>query len=234
VNLLVPHYSIPLNTMIASLFVFVLLVEGSMSQCTSQLAAVKASDQQAMITSTNAFRSQLAMGKLVDMNQHPMDKAGNMLQVMWNQTLANVAQKWADCCNFEHSGTPGVGENIFEQGGSPMDVTSNFNMAVSDWSSELPNNFTYRASNVFTDDDMAAGHYTQLAWAATSQVGCGYASCPNLNPGMQSVFVVCQYYPPGNYLNQVIYNPNPKGCTSGSACTNTAQKTVCNAQGLCK
>jgi len=176
--------------------------------------------------------SALKLGQLVDMNKQPMDKSDNMLQVQWNDSLATGAQNWASCCQFAHSKTPGVGENIFAQGGQAADVTSNFNMAVASWSSELPNNWTYSATNVFTRAAMAAGHYTQLAWAATSQVGCGYANCPNIFAGYDpSILVVCQYYPQGNYLNQVIYNPNPNGCTSGSACSNGA---TCNAQGLCQ
>jgi len=220
--------------MIASLFVFVLLVQGSMSQCASQAAAVGPSDIQAMISATNAFRSQLAMGQLVDSSGHGMDMADNMLRVQWNQSMADVAQKWADCCKYSHSSTDGVGENIFAQGGRPADATTNFNLAVGKWSAELPNNWVYRPDNVFTGSEpKVVGHYTQLGWASTSSVGCGYASCPNIFPTMPtSIFVVCQYYPAGNMEGGVVYNPNPQGCNSGS-CTNAAQTTGCDAQGLC-
>jgi hypothetical protein len=47
------------------------------------------------------------------------------------------------------------------------------------------------------------GHYTQVVWEETEQVGCGYASCENGN----SIFevIVCNYDPPGNYIGQTPY-----------------------------
>ena len=43
------------------------------------------------------------------------------------------------------------------------------------------------------------GHFTQVVWANTKQVNCGYAT---FKDSYNSYYVVCQYYPPGNYNNQ--------------------------------
>ena len=55
---------------------------------------------------------------------------------------------------------------------------------------------------------MATGHFTQVVWASTTKVGCGVALCPagTIASTMQSVYVVCQYGPPGNYQSK--FNEN--------------------------
>jgi cysteine-rich secretory family protein len=47
----------------------------------------------------------------------------------------------------------------------------------------------------------AVGHYTQMVWANTKQVGCGTA----FSPGLDYSFLVCRYDPLGNYPNQLPY-----------------------------
>ena len=47
----------------------------------------------------------------------------------------------------------------------------------------------------------ATGHFTQVVWKATTQVGCGVAMS---NDG--GVYGVCQYTPPGNYNNEFVQN----------------------------
>jgi hypothetical protein len=44
------------------------------------------------------------------------------------------------------------------------------------------------------------GHYTQIIWRNTTEVGCGMATCSN-----GSEIWVCNYNPPGNYLRQNAY-----------------------------
>ena len=42
------------------------------------------------------------------------------------------------------------------------------------------------------------GDFTQLVWKGSKEIGCG-AACNNKN----KCYVTCNYYPPGNYLNQI-------------------------------
>jgi len=54
----------------------------------------------------------------------------------------------------------------------------------------------------------ATGHFTQLVWVATSQMGTGCA-CSSNN---QTCYVVANYYTPGNYANQYVTNVKPATC----------------------
>ncbi|CAH8607325.1 unnamed protein product [Schistosoma bovis] len=46
------------------------------------------------------------------------------------------------------------------------------------------------------------GHYTQLVWEDTTDVGCGVTKCPNFPYGLS---IVCNYGPGGNYVGRSPY-----------------------------
>jgi pathogenesis-related protein 1 len=107
--------------------------------------------------------------------------------VSWSAKLAEVAQQWADTLirsgTFQHR-TPYVyGENLFEITGAaatPAEV-------IDAWASEARN---YRYEN--NSCSATCGHYTQIVWRDTKEVGCGMAK----NETRQ--VWVCEYDPPGN------------------------------------
>ncbi len=109
----------------------------------------------------------------------------------WSGKLAAVAQKWADHLlasgRFEHQTRNSYGENLFEARGrdvSPLDV-------VADWAAEA-SAYSYRTNTC----SGKCGHYTQLVWRTTREVGCAAAH----QPGRQ--VVVCEYNPPGNWQRE--------------------------------
>jgi hypothetical protein len=53
---------------------------------------------------------------------------------------------------------------------------------------------------------MDTGHFTQLVWLETRELGCGMAQC---NGGD---LVVCNYAPPGNVLDTFRENVLPMSC----------------------
>ena len=63
---------------------------------------------------------------------------------------------------------------------------------LASWASEVAN-YTY-ASNTCAAGKVC-GHYTQVVWRATTEVGCALADCPALQ--FKST-VVCDYGPGGN------------------------------------
>jgi hypothetical protein len=93
------------------------------------------------------------------------------------------------------AGYPGpIGENIFATTGPRADPV----VAVNDWASEAK--FYDRRSNSCIGG--ACGHYTQLVWSATREVGCGVGSCPKLE---FRTTLVCNYWPAGNFIGERPY-----------------------------
>lgn len=116
----------------------------------------------------------------------------------WNIPLATAAQAWANAClDMDGSGlidhdpdrSTGfpyyVGANIFGSGGVATPT-----QAVGTWAAEAAN-YDY-ATNTCTG---VCGHYTQVVWAASSDLGCGISHCGNL---VFSNSIVCYYGPGGN------------------------------------
>ncbi|XP_046371671.2 cysteine-rich venom protein ophanin-like isoform X1 [Haliotis rufescens] len=115
-------------------------------------------------------------------------QATNMLKMSWDDEIASIAQHWAEACLLKHDsndqraipGSMNVGQNI-------ASGTQNWTHAVTLWHDEV-DDFTFGGNNSFG----SVGHYTQLVWADTQKIGCGYAMC-----GATS-FYVCNYGPAGN------------------------------------
>jgi len=107
----------------------------------------------------------------------------------WNDTLAQYAVDYAartfSCDNVQlvHSGGP-YGENLaagYPGGDSPVNAWYN---EIKDYNFDSPG---YSS---------ATGHFTQLIWKATSQVGCAYVTCNNA----WRQYTICEYYSRGNIV----------------------------------
>ncbi|PTL83335.1 CAP domain-containing protein [Vitiosangium sp. GDMCC 1.1324] len=122
----------------------------------------------------------------------------------WSTDAAKVAEKWAAECRFEHNKDRGnYGENI--AAAAPAGSRTN-TQVVQDWVSEGAN-YTYADNSCASGK--VCGHYTQVVWRNTTQVGCATVTCTKNSPfGAQYPqwqLWVCDYAPPGNYVGQKPY-----------------------------
>jgi pathogenesis-related protein 1 len=108
----------------------------------------------------------------------------------WSAKLARVAQEWADTLikdgSFRHSHS-GYGENLYEITGGgflPQQI-------VNGWAGEAKD---YDHSTNQCRPGKVCGHYTQLVWRDTKEVGCAVA-----RGGNREIWA-CEYYPAGNYV----------------------------------
>jgi pathogenesis-related protein 1 len=112
----------------------------------------------------------------------------------WSNRLAAFAQKWADYLvqtgRYEPPRDLRFGENLFEAVGPPASV----NQVVDAWAAE-------RAAYDARNNRCAGrcGHYTQIVWRDTKQLGCAVA-----RKGRREVWV-CDYDPPGNIIGERPY-----------------------------
>lgn len=140
--------------------------------------------------------------------------------LVWSDTLAQYAQQWADqlaatSCSMPHHRssqdlqTVHYGENLAAFTSSFGGSTAQ--EAVDGWSGEKAC-YTFGALTTTDKCDTACytalnsdgcGHYTQIVWRTSKEVGCGVASCAN--GGAQEDIWICNYSPPGNYIGQTPY-----------------------------
>lgn len=123
----------------------------------------------AILNSTNFYRS-----------EH------NATALTWNETLEDFAADYLDDndCAFEHSGGP-YGENLAI--GYP-----NATASVEAWGNER-GEYNFKRGKF----SHGTGHFTQLVWKDTTDVGCGRRLC-----GESGWYLVCEYWPRGNVIGE--------------------------------
>jgi pathogenesis-related protein 1 len=146
---------------------------------------------------------------------------------VWSSTIAAYAQDWANtqastnCASPAHRPSSdlqsvGYGENlaVFAAEGHGVSLSTGASTAadaVNGWAAEKAC-WTYgefmttdvcNATCVANIDSDGCGHYTQIVWRSTMQLGCGVASCMN-GQAVEDVWI-CNYAPAGNYVGEYPY-----------------------------
>ena len=115
------------------------------------------------------------------------------------------AQKWADHVAetgvFEHYPNPKVfGENMAWSSfrGKDPDPAPFYISAAERWYSEIKNwDFELGKKN----GRGITTHFTQMVWKTSTHLNCGFATSDIL----QRAYVVCQYWPKGNWIKRSLY-----------------------------
>ncbi|SJX64801.1 related to fruiting body protein SC7 precursor [Sporisorium reilianum f. sp. reilianum] len=143
----------------------------------------------------------------IALDLHNAERARYGLPLLqWNAELANMASCWADLKAYGHSEDHfcASGENIAMGLGNPCysNPMEGMKNAVYSFLDEDRN----WAQNPHMTE--ANGHWTQIVWKETRFVGCAVSQRKDFmdgydpNDDQASMYVVCEYYPPGNVEGQ--------------------------------
>ena len=129
----------------------------------------------------------------------------NISPLTWSNQLANDAQIWADQLarlggtRLQHdSNTNGQGENLWLGTSNRFSYTQ----MVDGWGQEIQylNSTQFNLNTVSSTGNWSdVGHYTQIVWKQTKQVGCAISTAGGND------ILVCRYTPQGNIIGQPIY-----------------------------
>jgi pathogenesis-related protein 1 len=160
----------------------------------ASLASAQSVDQAGVLAAHNRWRAEVGVGPLA-----------------YSTQLESSAQAWANQlmktnqCQMRHSESAGrYGENLYwssavewSDGRRELGKVAPSNV-VDAWGSEKRD---YSYQNNSCASGKVCGHYTQLVWKNSQQVGCARAICGD---SKEQVWV-CQYQPAGNWVGEKPY-----------------------------
>jgi pathogenesis-related protein 1 len=147
----------------------------------------------------------------------------------WSDSVAAGAQAWADnmlSTNvFQHSTLEqlnGQGENMVAGMGANYPLLE----LIQGWVNEKQYYHGQPIEGTMGAPYATYGHYTQMVWNSTTEIGCGYAT------NDQSTYFVCRYSPGGNWIGQTAYGqgaPPPATNATALPATNATALPATNA-----
>jgi len=189
----------------------------------------------AIVDTHNELRSRVARGLAKGFNNTLLPSASNMKRVYWDPELAEIAQRHANKCQFAHDcwrcrmAKNGrfwyVGQNIFGAGlWSIDDQPLDFGGAVRSWYAELTKFKNHDRIDRYAWDYSTA-HATQVIWAHSPHVGCGYVVFKGAVYKYWKL-IICNYGVGANTAPAPIYK-------RGIPCSQCEHGTTCDKDFLC-
>ena len=143
-----------------------------------------------------------ARALLVEHNR-ARDDAG-VPRLTWSGKLAGEARGWAEVLAREgrmrhstHAESGGAGENLWMGSAGSYGPDTMIGAFVDEKRIYRHGPFSAQVSTTGKWEDV--GHYTQVVWRDTREVGCAIAR------GRKDDFLVCRYWPAGNWMGQPAY-----------------------------
>jgi len=158
----------------------------------------------------------------------------------WSDAIHEKAQQWANYCKFQYSTKEfrrqpdfPVGENVYESSATGNFQPMNWAKAVTAWYNEIVG-MGGKSIDTLTEEGPETGHFTQVVWANSYLIGCGFAQ--HQTGGLYQNLYVCQYGPVGNVVGYPIYSASPTKacvCPEGTSCGNPTFENICCPTGVC-
>uniref|UniRef100_A0A0N8B0Y2 Venom allergen n=1 Tax=Daphnia magna TaxID=35525 RepID=A0A0N8B0Y2_9CRUS len=201
--------------------------DGPKCDGTVSTRGVDRSNRQVILQTHNTLRSIVASGQESRGQPGPQPRASNMQMMTWDDELATVAQRLAEQCLFEHDcnecrkvGRFPVGQNLAVEWTTGPPLPTNWKKQVTRWYEEVEE-FPNTSARKF-EFSVITGHYSQIIWADTNRVGCGFTSFRD-NGTFETNLYVCNYGPAGNFVGLPSYKV-------GEPCSQCPANTACSTR----
>ncbi|KAH7953761.1 hypothetical protein HPB49_011972 [Dermacentor silvarum] len=174
--------------------------KGPNPRCTLDRALTGLSQQikQQALQVHNDYRSQVAQGRL--QNYPP---AKNMYEFVWDDEIAEVAQAFAEQCDYsQHDENEARITSRFKYVGQcfgwAVDYARNNVTEGKTWADDWFGEYSDYNPNTVASFDISGAtgvvtHFTQMIWAETRYIGCGYSNFQK--DGQYARIFVCNYAP---------------------------------------
>lgn len=160
-----------------------------------RILTLQEAQQRGIATNVYDLASQTGIEQMLNTHNQWRQKVG-VSPLQWSPDLANYAQEWANKLlrenKFEHRQNSPYGENLASASGQQLSPERVVNM----WGDEVKD---YNYNNNSCKPNKMCGHYTQMVWNSTREVGCAVARNSD-----REVWV-CNYNPPGNIVGRKPY-----------------------------
>lgn len=196
--------------------------------CEGSRYGLTANERKVILDRHNMHRQTVARGE-----ERPQPPASNMMKMRWHMEAARIAQRWANQCATNHDtcrsleNLESVGQNIaFHRLSIKPDFEGELVRMVDTWYTEVANVDTVNVDSLGDVDNIDG--YTQLVWAETTAVGCGFLVKDAPSNERRLAILVCNYVPSGNYRHKPMYK-------RGRACSECPGTSKCSKRypGLC-
>ncbi|RCN47299.1 SCP-like protein [Ancylostoma caninum] len=180
-----------------------------------------------VVSMHNRYRSMLARGLVRNGKEGNPNcpTAMNMYEMRYDTAMEAEAQAYANSCPMGGSPVstrPYSGENyqsFYSIIITPDEAIAN---ALENWWTQILKNgvnHQMKYNEYLAQKPLAPNAFTQMAWAESYKVGCGFNRCSF------GTVVICRYSPRGNIYQQFIYKPG----TVCASCSGSCKDALCPA-----
>lgn len=173
-----------------------------------QMATLATAQSQGLTTNVYDVSTAAGIEQMLAAHNAARQEVG-LADLTWSAELAAYAQEWAEQLLREGGGlrhrpaadlaSRDAGENLSSsQSSAPGGAMQHPSRAVAGWVAEK-SAYDYASNSCATG--RICGHYTQIVWRETTEVGCGVAR----NDDATREVWVCNYSPAGNYIGERPY-----------------------------
>ncbi|XP_069677831.1 venom allergen 3-like isoform X2 [Periplaneta americana] len=190
--------------------------------------ALTQEEKNILLKKHNDLRRTVALGRETRGSPGPQPPASDMSELMWDDELAKIAQRWSDQCTEGHDKCRrverfAVGQNYASSSTTAPTFLKELEVHVQRWYDEVKDVAPDTVNKFPGSSTGIIGHYTQLVWAQTKYVGCGRTFYED--NGKRTTTLLCNYGPAGNFLGSKLYR-------KGKPCSACKEGATCN-DGLC-